>query len=61
MNSKAETTLIVSDSTCLARMPPGEYQNDIGSTVILDKEKRVVRKGSPALLAGTSKTLLENV
>ncbi len=40
MKSKAETTLIVSDATCFAGMPPGEYQNHIGGTVILDKEKK---------------------
>ena len=61
MKSKAKATLLVSDATCFAGMPPGEYQNHIGGTVILDKEKRVSVKSSPGLLAGAAKSLLENV
>lgn len=39
MKNKAAKSLAVSDATCFAGMPPGEYQNHIGGTVILDKEK----------------------
>jgi N-acetylglucosamine-6-phosphate deacetylase len=42
-------------------MPPGEYQSHIGGSVILDGEKRVSLKGSPGILAGAAKSLLENV
>jgi N-acetylglucosamine-6-phosphate deacetylase len=61
MKNKAKATIVVSDATCFAGMPPGEYQNHIGGTVILDKEKRVSLKSSPGLLAGAAKSLLENV
>lgn len=61
MKNKAKNTIVISDATCFAGMAPGEYQNHIGGTVILDKEKRVSLKGSPGLLAGAAKSLLENV
>ena len=61
MKNKAKAALIVSDATCFAGMPPGEYQNHIGGSVILDEEKRISLKGSPGLLAGAAKSLLENV
>ena len=61
MKNKGKATIIVSDATCFAGMPPGEYQNHIGGTVILDREKRVSVKNSPGLLAGAAKSLLENV
>ncbi len=58
---KGKRTLIISDATCFAGMPPGEYESHIGGSVILDKEKRVSLKASPGLLAGAAKSLLENV
>ena len=61
MKNKAKSTLVVSDATCYAGMPPGEYQSHIGGSVILDEEKRVSLKGSPGILAGAAKSLLENV
>jgi len=61
MKNKGKATLLVSDATCFAGMPPGEYQSHIGGTVIVDEEKRVSLKGSPGLLAGAGKSLLENV
>lgn len=61
MKVKGKTTIIISDATCFAGMPPGEYQNHIGGTVVLDEEKRVSLKNTPGLLAGAAKTLLENV
>jgi len=61
MKNKAKNTIVISDATCFAGMAPGEYQNHIGGTVILDKEKRVSLKSSPGLLAGAAKSLLENV
>lgn len=61
MKNKGKSTLIVSDATCFAGMPPGEYQNHIGGTVMVDEEKRVSLKDSPWLLAGAGKSLLENV
>lgn len=61
MHIKGRKTLVISDATCFAGMPPGEYQSHIGGTVILDNEKRVSLKDSPGLLAGAGKSLLENV
>jgi N-acetylglucosamine-6-phosphate deacetylase len=61
MKNKGKATIVVSDATCFAGMPPGEYESHIGGTVILDKEKRVSLKSSPGLLAGAAKSLLENV
>lgn len=61
MKNKGKHTLVVSDATCYAGMPPGEYQSHIGGSVILDEEKRVSLKGSPGILAGAAKSLLENV
>lgn len=61
MKNKAKAALIVSDATCFAGMTPGEYHSHIGGTVILDEQKRVSLKGSPGLLAGAAKSLLENV
>ncbi|MEO7961495.1 MAG: hypothetical protein ABIR19_08105 [Ginsengibacter sp.] len=61
IKNKGNRTIIVSDSTYLTGMPPGEYKSHIGGTVILDKEKRVSIKSSPGLLAGAAKSLLENI
>lgn len=61
MKNKGDHTLLVSDATCFAGMPPGEYQNHIGGTVILDNEKRVLLKSTPGMLAGAARSLLENV
>lgn len=61
MKNKGKHTLVVSDATCYAGMPPGEYQSHIGGSVILDEEKRVSLKGSGGMLAGAAKSLLENV
>jgi N-acetylglucosamine-6-phosphate deacetylase len=61
MKNKAKRTLVVSDATCYAGMPPGEYQSHIGGSVILDEEKRVSLKSSDGILAGAAKSLLENV
>jgi N-acetylglucosamine-6-phosphate deacetylase len=61
MRTKSASTIVVSDATCFAGMPPGEYKNHIGGTVILDANKRVSMKSEPGLLAGAAKTLLENV
>jgi N-acetylglucosamine-6-phosphate deacetylase len=61
MKNKAKMALIVSDATRFAGMPPGEYQSHIGGTVVLDEQKRISLNGSPGLLAGAAKSLLENV
>lgn len=59
--TKQQKTMIVSDATCFAGMPPGEYTRHIGGDVILDKNKRVALKAEPGILAGAAKSLLENI
>lgn len=61
MKVKGDRTLLVSDATLFAGMPPGEYENNIGGTVVVDTMKRVSMKHSPGLLAGAGKTLLEDI
>jgi len=61
MKIKGENTIVISDATCFAGLPPGEYGSHIGGAIILDKEKRISLKNSPGLLAGAAKSLLENV
>ena len=58
---KGRSLMIVSDATCFAGMPPGEYESHIGGTVILDEDKRISLKSSPGILAGAAKTLTENI
>jgi N-acetylglucosamine-6-phosphate deacetylase len=58
---KKDRTILVSDATCFSGMPPGEYQNHIGGTVTLDKQKRISLKSLPGLLAGAATSLLENI
>ncbi|MBX2923533.1 MAG: hypothetical protein KF746_15130 [Chitinophagaceae bacterium] len=59
--TKQHKTMIVSDATCFAGMPPGEYTRHIGGDVILDKNKRVALKAEPGILAGAAKSILENI
>lgn len=61
MKNKGKHTLVVSDATMYAGMPPGEYHTHIGGAVTLDEHKRVSVKGSGGILAGAAKSLLENV
>jgi N-acetylglucosamine-6-phosphate deacetylase len=61
IKTKGSLTILVSDATCFAGMPPGEYNNHIGGTVIVDNEKRVSLKSTPGILAGATSNLTENV
>lgn len=58
---KGNRTLLVSDATIFAGMPPGEYHHNIGGTVIVDEMKRVSMKSTPGLLAGAGKSLPEDI
>lgn len=58
---KGEKTIIVSDATCFAGLPAGEYESTIGGRVILESQKRMSIKGAGGLLAGAAKDLLEDV
>lgn len=57
MGLKGDKALMVSDATCFAGMPAGEYDVHIGNSVIVDEENRVTVKGSPGILAGAAKLL----
>lgn len=61
IRNKGNATLLVSDATCFAGMPPGEYQTHIGGTVVLTNENRLSLKGNPEILAGAAFSLLENI
>ena len=61
LRCKAEKAYVVSDCVSLAGLPPGEYSDEIGSSVILDKNGRLYTKENPNILAGSSATLIENV
>ncbi|MBS1620449.1 MAG: N-acetylglucosamine-6-phosphate deacetylase [Bacteroidetes bacterium] len=58
---KGDHAVIVSDATYLAGMEPGEYTTHIGGQVVLDSTGRLSLKSNPALLAGASKDLLQNI
>lgn len=61
MRVKGAKTILVSDATRFAGMPPGEYDTIIGGKIVLDTNKRISLKGSGGLLAGAAKSLLEDV
>lgn len=58
---KENQVLLVSDATCFSGMEPGEYNTHIGDQVVLSKEGRLSLKNSNGLLAGATKSLLENI
>lgn len=61
IRTKGDRAFLVSDATCFSGMAPGVYQAHIGEEVILNKEGRLALKKSPNLLAGATKSLLENI
>lgn len=58
---KDERVLLVSDATCFSGMEPGEYRSHIGDEVVLHEGGKLAMKNSNGLLAGATKSLLENV
>lgn len=61
LRCKGEKAFVVSDSVSLAGLPPGEYSDEIGSSVILAENGRLFTKENPNILAGSSATLLHNI
>jgi len=61
MRVKPERTLLVSDATQFCGMPPGEYTTHIGGDVVLKTNGRLAINDGSGLLAGASKSLLDNV
>lgn len=58
---KEDKALLVSDATCFSGMEAGEYSTHIGDKVVLNEEGKLSLKNSNGLLAGATKTLLENI
>lgn len=61
IKSKGEKVILISDVTFFSGMAPGEYQTHIGEEVVLHKDGKLALKGSSSLLAGATKTLLEDI
>jgi N-acetylglucosamine-6-phosphate deacetylase len=55
--AKGERAILVSDSTSLARMPPGDYVTHVGGKVTLTPEGRLHLTKNPALQAGSAQSL----
>lgn len=55
---KPQTTILVSDATCFAGLPPGIYSGHIGGEVELNSEGKLSTKDNPNILAGSAQTLL---
>ena len=58
---KGDKALLVSDATCFSGMAPGVYKTHIGDEVVLNEEGRLALNKSSNLLAGATKSLLENI
>lgn len=61
MKTKGDKTILVSDATCFSGMEPGTYKSHIGQEVILQKDGKLAIKKTPDLLAGATKSLLEDI
>ena len=58
---KKDRAILVSDATCFSGLPPGVYKSPIGSEVLLEANGRLSMNNGRGLLAGATRTLLENV
>ncbi len=61
LRCKGKKAFVVSDCVSLAGLAPGEYSDEIGSSVILAENGRLYMKSTPGILAGSSATLLQNL
>jgi N-acetylglucosamine-6-phosphate deacetylase len=61
MRVKGDNVLLVSDSVALSGMPPGEYDEPIGSRVVKTIEGKLHLAGNSHLLAGSAQALLWNI
>lgn len=61
LRCKGEKAFVVSDCVSLAGLAPGEYSDEIGSSVILAENGRLYMKATPDILAGSSATLPRNL
>ncbi|MGF1587371.1 MAG: N-acetylglucosamine-6-phosphate deacetylase [Bacteroidales bacterium] len=58
---KMDKAILVSDATCFSGLAPGVYKSPIGSEVLLEANGRLSMNNGRGLLAGATRTLLENV
>jgi N-acetylglucosamine-6-phosphate deacetylase len=58
---KENKTILVSDATRFAGLPPGEYKAHIGGEVVLEEDGRLGIKGEGGMLAGAARLLTENI
>jgi N-acetylglucosamine-6-phosphate deacetylase len=58
---KNNDLILVSDSTSLAGMPPGDYDLHIGGQVTLSSEGKLHMRSNPKMLAGSAMNLLQGV
>jgi N-acetylglucosamine-6-phosphate deacetylase len=58
---KQDKLMLVSDSTSLAGMPPGDYSLHIGGHVTLSPEGKLHIQSNPKILAGSAMNLLQGV
>lgn len=61
MRAKGEQAFLVSDVTCFAGMPAGQYASPIGGRVELSPSGRLSVADRPQLLAGSAKGLFDGV
>jgi len=61
MRVKGQQAFLVSDVTCFAGMPAGQYSSTIGGRVELSPSGRLSVADRPQLLAGSAKGLLDGV
>ncbi len=55
---KPESSILISDCTEFAGLPPGVYKSHIGGEVLLNSEGRLCIAEQPKLLAGSAQSLL---
>lgn len=58
---KQNKSILVSDATKFAGLPLGSYHSHIGGSVELAENGRLFMKGSPKMLAGSARSLLDCV
>lgn len=58
---KKNKSILVSDATKFAGLKPGSYQSHIGGAVELDASGKLFMSGSPKMLAGSARSLLDCV
>lgn len=58
---KSNKVFLVSDTTNFAGLPPGIYSSTIGNEVVLDSSGKLSMKSNTECLAGSAKSLLENI